>query len=82
MLTRSAGLGIALLKLNNKAESSDGESILQAMSVIATLWPILFAAVVGPLVKAVALYKAEKGTKLGVHTRSKTCTCRHKLTLA
>jgi hypothetical protein len=36
------------------------------LGVIATLWPILFAAVIGPLFKAIASHRAERGTKLGV----------------
>jgi hypothetical protein len=36
------------------------------MAVTATLWPILFAAVLGPTLKAAALHYAEHGVKLGV----------------
>jgi hypothetical protein len=39
---------------------------MQAMAVTATLWPILFAAVLGPTLKAAALHHAERGVKLGV----------------
>lgn len=38
------------------------------MAVTATLWPILFAAVLGPMLKAVTRYWAERGAKLGVST--------------
>lgn len=62
----NTGLGIAVLHYNNKAESDGGNVIRQAMAVTATLWPILFAAVLGPMLKAVALYRAERGVKLGV----------------
>lgn len=51
---------------NNRAESDGGNVIRQAMAVTATLWPILFAAAFGPMLKAVALYRAERGVKLGV----------------
>jgi hypothetical protein len=40
---------------------------MQAMAITATVWPILYAAVLGPLVKAIALYVAQRGTKLGVN---------------
>ncbi|KAJ8110834.1 hypothetical protein OPT61_g6417 [Boeremia exigua] len=62
----SIGLGIAVLHYNNKAESDAGNVTKQAMSVTATLWPILFAAVLGPMLKAVVRYWAERGAKLGV----------------
>jgi hypothetical protein len=39
---------------------------MQAMAVTATLWPIFFAAVLGPVLKALALHRAERGVKLGV----------------
>ena len=42
-----AGLGIAVVRLNGHNESTSGNAILQAMAVSATIWPILFAAVVG-----------------------------------
>lgn len=40
---------------------------MQAMAVTATLWPIFFAAVLAPMLKAVAQYRAERGVKLGVN---------------
>lgn len=52
--------------INGKAESKAGEAIVQATTVSATLWPIAFAAVVGPMVKAISLHSAERGTTLGV----------------
>ena len=62
----SVGLGVIVLKVNGTVESNLGNAVMQAMAVTATLWPILFAAVLGPMLKAVALYNAERGTKLGV----------------
>jgi hypothetical protein len=38
---------------------------MQAMAVTSTLWPILFAAVLGPTLKALALHYAVSGAKLG-----------------
>ncbi|KAF2847242.1 hypothetical protein T440DRAFT_456651 [Plenodomus tracheiphilus IPT5] len=60
------GLGIAVLRVNGGAESTTGNAVTQAMRVTATLWPILFAAVLGPTLKAVMLYYAQRGTKLGL----------------
>jgi hypothetical protein len=54
-----AVLGVAVVIVNGKAESRS------------TLWPILFAAVVGPMLRAAALYRAERGAKLGVSTDSR-----------
>jgi hypothetical protein len=62
-----AGLAIAVVRLNGRDESASGDAILQALAVSATIWPILFAAVVGTLVKAIALYSAQRGTTLGVN---------------
>lgn len=38
----------------------------QAMAVTATVWPILFAAVLSPGLKALALFQVERGIRLGV----------------
>jgi hypothetical protein len=62
----NTGLGIAVFHYNNKAESHGGDVTKQAMAVTATLWPILFASVLGPMLKAAALYCAQRGAKLGV----------------
>jgi hypothetical protein len=63
---------MAVLTVNGKAKSHAGDTIMQAMAVTSTLWPILYSAVLGPMLKAIALYRAERGTKLGVgkHLRS------------
>jgi hypothetical protein len=52
--------------LHSEPTSSKGEKILQVMGVASTLWPIAFAAVLGPMLKTVALYNAERGVKLRV----------------
>ncbi|KAH7394396.1 hypothetical protein BKA66DRAFT_299245 [Pyrenochaeta sp. MPI-SDFR-AT-0127] len=62
----SVGLGISVLRINGHAESNIGNSLVQAMAVISTLWPILFAAVLGPMLKAVALHFAARGARLGI----------------
>jgi hypothetical protein len=54
-----------VLNLDKEAESDSGNSIMQAMAVTSTLWPILFAAVLGPTLKALALHYAVSGAKLG-----------------
>ncbi|KAM5522360.1 hypothetical protein FOXYSP1_16251 [Fusarium oxysporum f. sp. phaseoli] len=57
-------LGI-VASLHNKKKSSFGESMLEALQLAATLWPISFAAVIGPFLKTLALFSAERGTTLG-----------------
>lgn len=68
LLTSFIALGIMIKSLNNKDESDTGNAVTQAARVASTLWPIAFAAVVGPMLRAIALYKAEKGTSLGVQS--------------
>ncbi|OJD33152.1 uncharacterized protein BKCO1_3300089 [Diplodia corticola] len=61
-------LGVFILRLNGQPENPEydvGDRVIQAIKVASTLWPILFAAVVGAMLKAAALYYAERGTMLG-----------------
>ncbi|KAM0352580.1 hypothetical protein ACHAP4_008723 [Fusarium culmorum] len=51
--------------LHGKKQSSFGDTVLEILSVASTLWPILFAAVLGPLLKSIALFRAERGSTLG-----------------
>ncbi|KAF5229748.1 hypothetical protein FANTH_14085 [Fusarium anthophilum] len=51
--------------LHGKKQSSFGDTVLEVLSVASTLWPILFAAVLGPLLKTMALFRAERGSTLG-----------------
>ncbi|KAL6920462.1 hypothetical protein FSST1_004488 [Fusarium sambucinum] len=51
--------------LHGKRQSSFGDTVLEVISVASTLWPILFAAVLGPLLKTIALFRAERGSTLG-----------------
>ncbi|KAF5633633.1 uncharacterized protein FTJAE_7058 [Fusarium tjaetaba] len=51
--------------LHGKKQSSFGDTVLEVLSVASTLWPILFAAVLGPLLKSIALFRAERGSRLG-----------------
>lgn len=59
-------LGICILQLKNKEESASGMAVMQVVNVASTVWPLAFAAVVGPMAKTLALYQAERGTTLGV----------------
>ncbi|KAF5002511.1 hypothetical protein FGRMN_336 [Fusarium graminum] len=50
--------------INGKPQSSFGDNVVEVAIVASTLWPISFAAVVGPLLKTLALLCAEKGSTL------------------
>jgi hypothetical protein len=51
---------------NKNAQTARGETIIRAARIAPTLFPILFAAVVGRFLKAYALWRAERGAKIGV----------------
>ncbi|KAF4451148.1 hypothetical protein F53441_5847 [Fusarium austroafricanum] len=58
-------LAISIQQLNGQPISDHGDAVREAISISATLWPIALAAVLGSLFRALALFKAEKGTNLG-----------------
>lgn len=51
--------------LNGRKQSSLGDDVLEVLQLASTLWPISFAAVVGPFLKTLALFKAERGATVG-----------------
>ncbi|KAF4466644.1 hypothetical protein FALBO_6496 [Fusarium albosuccineum] len=55
----------AVAYLRNKNQSQFGDGVLEILQIASTLWPISFAAVMGPFLKTLALYRAEKGSALG-----------------
>ncbi|PTD08740.1 hypothetical protein FCULG_00010900 [Fusarium culmorum] len=57
-------LGI-VAHLSGKKQSSFGDNTLEVLQLASTLWPISFVAVVGPFLKSLALYAAERGSTLG-----------------
>ncbi|PTD06090.1 hypothetical protein FCULG_00012351 [Fusarium culmorum] len=58
-------LAVYIVSLHQKPESQLGSRVLEAASIAATLWPIAFAAVLGTVLRSVALYSCERGTTLG-----------------
>jgi hypothetical protein len=60
------GLAIAIARLDGQSESAWGYAVMQASILGPTIWPILFAAVVGSTLQYIALYQAECGTTFGV----------------
>jgi hypothetical protein len=65
-----AVFGIGALQLDGKPLSEYGSHIANAAKLGPTIFPIIFAAVVGRLMKFCALWRAENGTNLGVRTLS------------
>jgi hypothetical protein len=67
-------LGIVALKLNQKEASEFGNYFLEANRYGPTVFPIVFAAVIGRLMKAVALWRCENDASLGVsYSRRHAC---------
>jgi hypothetical protein len=65
-----AVFGVCALQLDGKPLSDYGSHIVNAAKLGPTIFPIIFAAVVGRLMKSLALWRAEKGTNLGVSNPS------------
>ncbi|KPA42804.1 hypothetical protein FLAG1_04241 [Fusarium langsethiae] len=51
--------------LSGRKQSLFGDDTLEVLQLASTLWPISFAAVVGPFLRTLALYCAERGSTLG-----------------
>ncbi|KAF2137023.1 uncharacterized protein K452DRAFT_279190 [Aplosporella prunicola CBS 121167] len=66
-LTNSvSALGVSVLYIRGKTHSDARDVVTQAARVASTIWPIAFAAVIGPMIQVFALDKAERGTSLGM----------------
>ena len=59
-------LAFRALAVDGEPLSDSGHTVLQAAKIAPTIFPIIFAAVVGRLMRTYALWKAERGTRLGV----------------
>jgi hypothetical protein len=60
-------LGTLVIILRDDIESQWGNQVLEAVKVSPTLWPLVFAAVIGSRLRASAHKKAQHGTTLGVN---------------
>lgn len=60
------GLIISALALRNKPITDGGNSLLRAMQLGPTIFPLCFAAIAGRTLKTFALWKVERGTTVGV----------------
>jgi hypothetical protein len=63
MLAVIAGVCIGL---HGRPESSYGENIKAVTLLSPTIFPIFYAAILGKLLHRIGLYKAERGTTMGV----------------
>jgi hypothetical protein len=52
--------------LDGRERSDFGDNVREVLQIASTLWPISFAAVLGPTLKTLALHSAERGSKLGL----------------
>lgn len=60
--------------LNGKKTSSMGSTVEGIIQYLPTIFPILFAAIMGKFFKTLALYRAERGILLGVCLEHYRCT--------
>ncbi|KAL2811248.1 hypothetical protein BJX63DRAFT_433540 [Aspergillus granulosus] len=60
-----AGFPIAFLGLHGEEVSDYGAKVIQATNLAPSIFPIVFAAIVGNMMRSWALWKAEKCTSLG-----------------
>lgn len=68
-LIRPLVLAAFIWALDGRQQSTQGDHVIQAMGIASTLWPIAFAAVLGPTLRTVALFRAERGITIRV------CSC-------
>ncbi|CAG9985161.1 unnamed protein product [Clonostachys byssicola] len=57
------------ISLDNKSASGTGSTIQQVIALSPTVFPIIFAAIVGRFFRSLGLYWAERGVKLGTLER-------------
>jgi len=61
-----AVLGVSALRLDDKPRSLFGDRIIEASKYGTTAFPIIFAVIVARLMRAIALWRCEAGSRLGV----------------
>jgi hypothetical protein len=66
--SNAKALGWFVVALDGRTETEASERVVQLAGLVTTLWPILFATVVGNAIKAYANYQAERGAHLLVRT--------------
>ncbi|KAE8139910.1 hypothetical protein BDV38DRAFT_269678 [Aspergillus pseudotamarii] len=58
--------GVAFDRVGREVDQKDWDRIQSGMSAAVTAFPIIFAAVMGRLLKAIATWQLEKGARLGI----------------
>ena len=66
VLTESVAMGVMTANLDGKALSDLGDMVQRATLLGPTVFPIMFAALVGSTLKTFARFRAEHGARLGV----------------
>lgn len=74
-LNISIALTAVAISLDNVSLSETGSVIQQAIALSPTVFPIVFAAIVGRFFRSLGLYWAERGVKLGVIAKCPPCRC-------
>jgi phage tail tape-measure protein len=62
----AAALGGAIISLEGQVESDATTAIVKAAGVAATLWPFVFAGMLGTSIRAFSNWRVELGIELGV----------------
>lgn len=55
-----------IMLLRGKAQSTYGDGVMQATQVIPTVWPMIFSAILGGMLKNLAHRKTQDGARLGL----------------
>lgn len=61
-----AALATAAISLDRKPVSPTGKTVQEAITVSPTIFPIIFAAIIGKFFRALGSFGVERGIKLGV----------------
>jgi hypothetical protein len=65
-LTEDLVIAILCLVLNNKLVSPYGKNIKAITLLSSSIFPIIYAAILGKLLRRIALFKAERSSTIGV----------------
>jgi hypothetical protein len=65
MLTKGVLASLSLY-LNHQSKSTFGDKVKTTTSLSPTIFPIVYAAIVGTVLRRIGLYKAERSATVGV----------------
>jgi hypothetical protein len=66
LITGVVVLGSFIIALDGKEQSQFGDGIIQTTSIIPSIWPLFFSAVIGGMLKIIAHRKLQYGSSTGV----------------